>query len=1075
MKRKVTLLIALFLTVCSVGIAQGVNVSKYASEVSAGTYYLYYVEGANFINPTVNPPATVGSDNAQMTTLTATDDGKWLMSGVNEKYLKTGNWRGQYLWADGAEGDTKWTFTVTSEKTYVIAAMTGDYKETSISGNWYWTGSNVTDNEEAKGHYALMTEEQFAAFQQATLVEAKRTELNELIEAAAGMGIDVTAAQTVCNDENSTLEQLETTLAALKQEIKEKQDDVVTPEKPLNVTADYIANTTFEENFNGWISDTGAKNNQIQTNAGLVGEGGVTGKFYENWKGTPFDGRMYTEIENLPNGVYAFTLGAFANSENAYVYANQDRVAVEKYEDGGKAKLYTVISLVDDTKMEAGLMTDGSVTTWMGIDNAKLMYYGSRFESYKYWFDLYKEKIAYDEQLLCQKSLYEQYKGAVQAVESATTKETIVSAITSMNNTEVLLKENITAYAALGVAMNEADELLLSLTYEPLEQYYDEHMDDAADGLLSTEEMNAVVARMRELIDEARKQGTAVGGDMTEVLANPDFTEGLNGWTISVGSLKTGGNAVNPMAESWQTNFNMYQEVSGLNNGVYQLDFNGFARHNGYETSWAERANPVEMAYAYMNGTETVIKDYSADATTNAELYTSSPYTPEEGYYLPSNLNDVARGMNSGLYKNTVYGIVTEGKLRVGLFSESMGTDCWVAWDSFRLTYQGKDAGVLAKALPAIVKQMKRYESAEMSATVKNELKDAITNGESATGNGEQMFQTYTNMENIIGTVKQSIAIYDSLRTAYEELKEVSDLYASYASQSTRNDVFALLEQLESNIPAGTYTDEEARVMIETIEKMKTAVRTPDGLDNASDENPVDMTSRIINASFDKNNDEGWSGTPMAHQTVQAAEVFNTNFDIYQVITGLPEGTYEVGVTGFYRNGWNNDDTAEPYRRYAEGETANAVLYAITAEGEKSIPMTSMWADATEDSISAKGVVKIVDGERAMYVPNSMTAAVAYFAEGKYKDNSLLVKVTDGTLTIGLKKDVLIASDWTMFDSFRLTYYGKNSEKTTGIDASLIDNGKRTIDNSVYDLQGRRVKEPTKGLYIINGRKVVIK
>ena len=39
---------------------------------------------------------------------------------------------------------------------------------------------------------------------------------------------------------------------------------------------------------------------------------------------------------------------------------------------------------------------------------------------------------------------------------------------------------------------------------------------------------------------------------------------------------------------------------------------------------------------------------------------------------------------------------------------------------------------------------------------------------------------------------------------------------------------------------------------------------------------------------------------------------------------------------------------------------------------------------------------------------------------------------------------------------------------------SLGENGQLTIDN-YYDLQGRRVAQPTKGLYIVNGRKVVIK
>ena len=44
-------------------------------------------------------------------------------------------------------------------------------------------------------------------------------------------------------------------------------------------------------------------------------------------------------------------------------------------------------------------------------------------------------------------------------------------------------------------------------------------------------------------------------------------------------------------------------------------------------------------------------------------------------------------------------------------------------------------------------------------------------------------------------------------------------------------------------------------------------------------------------------------------------------------------------------------------------------------------------------------------------------------------------------------------------------------DATTG-----IQNIERTIsDNQYYTLDGRRVAEPTKGIYIINGKKVVIK
>ena len=54
----------------------------------------------------------------------------------------------------------------------------------------------------------------------------------------------------------------------------------------------------------------------------------------------------------------------------------------------------------------------------------------------------------------------------------------------------------------------------------------------------------------------------------------------------------------------------------------------------------------------------------------------------------------------------------------------------------------------------------------------------------------------------------------------------------------------------------------------------------------------------------------------------------------------------------------------------------------------------------------------------------------------------------------------------------RLVFF---DDETTGISAELNDKAEMTNDNTFFDLQGRRVTQPTKGLYILNGRKVIIK
>lgn len=48
-----------------------------------------------------------------------------------------------------------------------------------------------------------------------------------------------------------------------------------------------------------------------------------------------------------------------------------------------------------------------------------------------------------------------------------------------------------------------------------------------------------------------------------------------------------------------------------------------------------------------------------------------------------------------------------------------------------------------------------------------------------------------------------------------------------------------------------------------------------------------------------------------------------------------------------------------------------------------------------------------------------------------------------------------------------------DDENTTGISATQTNN--ETLNNEYFDLQGRRVAQPTKGLYIVNGKKVIVK
>ena len=115
-------------------------------------------------------------------------------------------------------------------------------------------------------------------------------------------------------------------------------------------------------------------------------------------------------------------------------------------------------------------------------------------------------------------------------------------------------------------------------------------------------------------------------------------------------------------------------------------------------------------------------------------------------------------------------------------------------------------------------------------------------------------------------------------------------------------------------------------------------------------------------------------------------------------------------------------------------------------------------------------------------------------AKGDYTGNSLVGTTTSitnpgnayvlnkGSQGVGFYK--LKATGTIGENKAYLTYDGGSGapeyflfNEATGVDdaARLIDNGEWIMDNVVYDLQGRRVSQPTKGLYIVNGKKIVIK
>lgn len=230
-----------------------------------------------------------------------------------------------------------------------------------------------------------------------------------------------------------------------------------------------------------------------------------------------------------------------------------------------------------------------------------------------------------------------------------------------------------------------------------------------------------------------------------------------------------------------------------------------------------------------------------------------------------------------------------------------------------------------------------------------------------------------------------------------------------------------------------------------TIEEIEAAITALDAAITAAKENaatvdnPSDLTSKIVNATYDDGNNNGWSGTGPGFQN-GIAEHYNKTFNTYQKITDLPSGVYAVSMSGFYRAG-----NAEPAYQAWKNKTAEAYyakLYAVTGEDSVRTAIISPFEGIKPNDSKGGNESNVTDGEYTYYIPNDRATLATYLDEGYYTGNKVLVGITDGTLTIGLEKTQSIGGDWTPFDNWKLTYYGNATEAYQMWMNSVLDNYK---------------------------------
>lgn len=319
----------------------------------------------------------------------------------------------------------------------------------------------------------------------------------------------------------------------------------------------------------------------------------------------------------------------------------------------------------------------------------------------------------------------------------------------------------------------------------------------------------------------------------------------------------------------------------------------------------------------------------------------------------------------------------------------------------------------------------------------------------------EEQLQAYSQE-----AMKVVLAQLDGLLTNIQGVFETphtckADTIDLSAVDNTMKDV---LEQVQTERAGYTKPGEVAAA----IELLQTSLLnflgqvTPESADK-----PFDLTFLLTNPGLN-NSSDGWSTN--ATNDYSCCEFYQTTFDFNQTTAlKLPAGTYELRVQAFQRPGMPTDS----YNAYTAGtNNVNTVIYLKT----KTQKVKNIWDDAQSRSLG--GSTSNADGK---YVPNNMQAASKWFAAGWYENSVLATNNIAATLKLGIKGTVSNTGYWTIFDNFRLYYYGGyTTDDVTPVDHIMAEPD--MADNApYYDLSGRRVQKPIRGLYIQNGKKVVVK
>lgn len=457
---------------------------------------------------------------------------------------------------------------------------------------------------------------------------------------------------------------------------------------------------------------------------------------------------------------------------------------------------------------------------------------------------------------------------------------------------------------------------------------------------------------------------------------------------------------------NWSREFTFQQEVT-MPAGYYRLAVNAFYRNGG-----SGDGTNNNMAWIFAGEQQ---KNVVA-LTAMSEL---------SGYAGSNDLYRAATAFSQGKYSNEFdFDLSAETTIKIG-FKGTCPNSGWCILGPvtlFEYTAEDYIADYRAKVTEAEALYNTPMWAADLAA-----LHAAVVD-ESTLTTVDDVKSAVNTLSNAINAANTSIITYAAAIAPFNKIKAQADAIAAVEyTETTAGSHDTFTAAIAAQQTAAT-SAANADAITAAITALKDAVKAYlNAAEPKNDGEYFDVTCLMNNPDFDDNNITGWTkeSTLNPNTRIQCNEFYGSAaFDFYQTVTGLPNGSFTLSMKAFQRPGWYDG----VYADYSNGiNNATAKIYVNSDESDvmnimAEMNSTRIYTDpAGENAFNSDKQPQNAPG----FIPNSMEGAAAWFAQGKYQ-TEVAALVEDGTLRLGFKDEAHSSDVWTLFDEFRLHYYGSS-------------------------------------------------